>query len=334
VFVFLLASLAFLRGTNVGTDVQGYTVNFIKMTTHPRTWNEIVIFDVGFNYIVAYFKEYISSNPMFCWGLMGIFYTCSFYRYAKKYVAKNLNIALMLFVLLGGYFLSFNIMRQCFAASLMLLLYSFFDIQNLSKINRYCLLTLNLLLGYLFHPAICVLLVVFLFPALVKLYVYNKRTLIILILISFIICASKIILNTVMDFVNNMGLEGKLINYATRNASAEVDSGFSILKLIFISMAQIYVIAFSRDIKNIFIFLSTFAVVFLNLFGILVIEFARIYELLYLFGLPSFVLLCQDSRSRKKYYMNLMIVIIYGSITYWNILLKNYGGIVPYSLNI
>lgn len=46
----------------------------------------------------------------------------------------------------------------------------------------------------------------------------------------------NVAVNYVMGFVDQTGLEGKLINYAIRNAQIGEDSGYSILKVTFVSV--------------------------------------------------------------------------------------------------
>lgn len=332
-FLFFLCLLVFFRGKTVGTDVYGYSLNFDKMTDNPITWNYRIPFEIGFNYVVLFFKNYISSNPLNCWGLMGLFYTLSFYNFAKKYISNYINIALLLFVLFGTYFLSYNIIRQSFACALIFCLFTWVDIRKLT--NRQILyVSLGIIaVGYLFHPTVYIFILLVVCSSTRICRIFTKKFLIVAVVLSLLLCISQVIMPFIMGLVDKFLLEGKLINYALSNIKYGSDSGFSMQKLVLLSIFQVYTISVSKDVKNVFLLSSTLGVLFLNMFGVLVVEFARVSELLMGIGLIYWAQVWGEMRTRSSFcWVYRMSLVIYVSLLYFNIIIKNYGEIVPYVL--
>ena len=144
-FCILFAMIGLFRSHNVGTDCIAYSSAFRKITLNPNTWNLILPFEPGFNVLCALFKQYISSSPMLLWGIMSAFYTFNMGRFFRKYTS-NINIALLLFYLLGTYMFSFNIIRQSFAFALLLVSFSAMNIEELRKRDFFkCMLVLSLI---------------------------------------------------------------------------------------------------------------------------------------------------------------------------------------------
>ena len=327
--VALLCILVFFRDSTVGTDVTDYSINFRKINWSETSWNHQIPFEPGFNYFILYFKYYILNSPMSCWGIIGIIYTLSFYRFAKKYT-KNINVALLCFYLMGTYFLVYNIMRQCFACAFLLLVFSYININSPSKKDILISTISILLIGIFLHPTIFIFLTYLLYHVKIFNKLLTKKIMIIIISISFIIFYTQAIIPFLTSLIETNSPEGKLVNYAIRNIQNNEDSGFSLLKILLITIFQVYLIASSINTKNIFLFMGTCGVVFLNCFGILVVEFARVYEL---FICLQIIYMAQIW-SVKKYNILTKLykpaLLIYLTITFVNIIIKNYGEIVPY----
>lgn len=328
--IILLCILAFFRDSTVGTDVAGYSINFRKINWSETTWNYLIPFEPGFNYYILYFKYYIINNPMACWGLIGIIYTLSFYRFAKRYT-RNINVALLCFYLMGTYFLVYNIMRQCFACAFLLLIFSYIDINNPSKKDILISAVCILLIGLFLHPTMFIFYTYYLYHIKIFNKLLTKKIMIAIVSISFIIFYTQAIIPFITSFIETNSPEGKLVNYAIRNIQNNEDSGFSLLKILLITSFQIYLIASATNTKNIFLFTGTCGVIFLNCFGILVVEFARIYEL---FICLQIIYMSQIWNTKKYNILTKLykpILFAYLTITFISIILKNYGEIVPYN---
>lgn len=330
IIIFILCTLVFCRDKTVGTDVISYSANFKKITDNPGTWNFYLPFEPGFNYYILYFKKYVSTNPLDCWGVIGILYVFAFTKFSNIYT-KNKNIALALFVLFGTFYLSFNIMRQCFAFTIILYILSGFNLYRLN-IKSIILVSIYIVVcGILFHPTmyICLCLLLYYIPQ-----IQNRMTrinIILLLVVSFICFITQIIIPILIGFLEQILIEGKLINYATKNIQSGVDSGFSSAKALLITLFQIYITYISKETKNVFLYMSTLGVLFLNIFVPLVLEFARVYELFVVFQIIYLSQLWSSINPHtikgKIYRLSL---VAYSFTLYFNILIKNYGEIVPY----
>lgn len=234
-FCILFAMIGLFRSHNVGTDCIAYSSAFRKITLNPNTWNLILPFEPGFNVLCALFKQYISSSPMLLWGIMSAFYTFNMGRFFRKYTS-NINIALLLFYLLGTYMFSFNIIRQSFAFALLLVSFSAMNIEELRKRDFFKCMLVIVVCAILFHSVMYALLVVPFVALYMKKWNISKRFLFFMLAMSFLAFYFNVAVNYVMGFVDQTGLEGKLINYAIRNAQIGEDSGYSILKVTFVSV--------------------------------------------------------------------------------------------------
>ena len=137
-------------------------------------------------------------------------------------------------------------------------------------------------------------------------------------------------MNYVTGFVDQTGLEGKLINYAIRNAQIGEDSGYSILKVTFVSVWAAFLIKMCPVKTDLFLTLYIIGVVILNSFGNLVVEFARVYEIFNVFGIIYMARIWSMKRIGLQLYLYRIGVIIYSVVLFVNLLIKNYGEIVPY----
>lgn len=332
VFILILSAFVFFRDETVGTDTVGYCYNYLMLTDDQKSWNPFIIFEPGYNIFLTFFKDYISENPMDVFGFCGIIYVLGFYFYIKKYDLNRTILLLLFFTLYGSYFLSYNIIRQCFALGLIMLLFAYIDIRNLNRKKRIILAIGISLIAFLIHNTMFICLIVLLNNTKIYKKLMTKKVLIILLIISYILFLSKVILNYVFPIINYFGMVGKFANYMTRTISQGEDSGFSSLKLTAITLFQIYTIYISKDTKNIFIFFSTFAVIFLNLFVIIVMEMVRVYEIPMCLGLISFALPWDYNKKEIKERIYCFISFSYMLFSYINIIVKDYGAIEPYTL--
>ena len=328
-FCILFAMIGLFRSHNVGTDCIAYSSAFRKITLNPNTWNLILPFEPGFNVLCALFKQYISSSPMLWWGIMSAFYTFNMGRFFRKYTS-NINIALLLFYLLGTYMFSFNIIRQSFAFALLLVSFSAMNIEELRKRDFFKCMLVIVVCAILFHSVMYALLVVPFVALYMKKWNISKRFLFFMLAMSFLAFYFNVAVNYVMGFVDQTGLEGKLINYAIRNAQIGEDSGYSILKVTFVSVWAAFLIKMCPVKTDLFLTLYIIGVVILNSFGNLVVEFARVYEIFNVFGIIYMARIWSMKRIGLQLYLYRIGVIIYSVVLFVNLLIKNYGEIVPY----
>lgn len=316
-----------LRASSVGTDVVNYSKTFLRMNENPNSWNYPTPMDIGFNYFLIYFKKYISNNPMNSWGTVGIIYVIGCFSFFKRY-AKSVNICLFLFIGIGSYLLGYNIMRQCFGLGLFLWITAHFNLLEKEKWIK--LIILTILSGYLFHSTLYILLILpiynqFLYKIRINLY-YAFAVIISTLLLSKL----NLVMGGIESLVEKTMAEGKLINYALRNAQNEEGAGYSFFKLLLNSIFCCYTIYTLKEVKNLYAFILLFATCFINLFGNIVVEFARVYELLMVIGLICISDLFGSNINSLKGNLYRFATILYASLLYANILLKNYGEIVPY----
>ena len=272
--LFILFFLCVFRASSVGLDYSGYVKNFMRMRDNPASWDYYIPCEFGFNYILYFIKKYISSQFFIAYGILGCIYIVGFYNMCRKSFC-NIRVALLLFVLLGSYLLSFNLVRQCFALGVFMFTFSLMDMQKKSR--RYILVLMILLITYFFHNSMIVLLVMFVYytPCYDKLF--SKRNIILLILLSVVCFKTKIVVAIGEQLVGNISYSSKGISYFLNSVTVEHEE-YSFLKLLYISLFSIYVVCISKNTNNIFFFLYIIGIFFLNILGPLRVEFIRLYE--------------------------------------------------------
>ena len=225
---------------------------------------------------------------------------------------------------------SFNIIRQSFAFALLLDSFSAMNIEELRKRDFFKCMLVIVVCAILFHSVMYALLVVPFVALYMKKWNISKRFLFFMLAMSFLAFYFYVAVNYVMGFVDQTGLEGKLINYAIRNAQIGEDSGYSILKVTFVSVWAAFLIKMCPVKTDLFLTLYIIGVVILNSFGNLVVEFARVYEIFNVFGIIYMARIWSMKRIGLQLYLYRIGVIIYSVVLFVNLLIKNYGEIVPY----
>ena len=324
--LFILFFLCVFRASSVGLDYSGYVKNFMRMRDNPASWDYYIPCEFGFNYILYFIKKYISSQFFIAYGILGCIYIVGFYNMCRKSFC-NIRVALLLFVLLGSYLLSFNLVRQCFALGVFMFTFSLMDMQKKSR--RYILVLMILLITYFFHNSMIVLLVMFVYytPCYDKLF--SKRNIILLILLSVVCFKTKIVVAIGEQLVGNISYSSKGISYFLNSVTVEHEE-YSFLKLLYISLFSIYVVCISKNTNNIFFFLYIIGIFFLNILCPLRVEFIRLYEIFSCLSIPYLAQLWNENPVNKLGTYYKPILLVYSSIIFFNILIKNYGVITPY----
>ena len=316
-----------LRGMSVGTDTYGYSETFRHLTLNPNTWDYHVIFDPGFAVLCYYFKTFISSDPLDCWGVMGAFYVLSFYFFAKKY-SGNVGLALALFVMYDSYYIGFNIIRQCFALSCVLCVLTYFDLHRITLRSRMITSMLVALIAYLFHPTMFVFCLIPFLSSLFFMRYVNKKLLLAIIIGSFLVNISGLAVNYAISFLDSTGIEGKLINYMSHVYKDE--SGYSIIKLLLINGFMLFSILCAKGVRNVFLLTGVIGIVILNLLGPVVMEFVRVYESLMVFCLIYFVQMTVKGEYHTNIRIYYPVMFIIMTVLCLNYIIKGYGEILPY----
>lgn len=323
VLLCILCLLIGFRSIYVGTDTYYYSQTFGSLTVSEDSRFSFVNFDIGYYYLCYYFKSYISTNPMDLFGAMGVCYVLSFYFFLRKYANDYIGIGISFFVLYGTYFLGYNIMRQCFAISLFLLLCTFVDITKMDLKRTIISVIITGLISYLFHSVCYIFIVLLLISHKTIMGLFSKRIYVILILGTYVLFLLGIAVDFAFKFLGNTTMDSSFIHYLQRINNDT--SGYSVLKLTLVNGLLLYSVYVTKTVQNTFLLYAVGGVMFLNLFGGLVIEFIRVYECIMTVGLIYYVNLFSEQRRWYK-----LIVVALLSLFYINIIYKGYGGIIPY----
>ena len=135
-------------GTDTGFDVWYYK-NFMITTFNPDTWNKFTPFEPGFNIFIAFYKQFISSNYYSFYSTIYII-TYIFLFIAVKKINVSPSLFFPFFWLIGGVSLTFNIMRQSLAFSILLYFTMLYYKKELGLIIY---LIVTCLVGFLIHKS-------------------------------------------------------------------------------------------------------------------------------------------------------------------------------------
>lgn len=117
--VFALVCVTVLRGVEVGTDYPGYIMDLEYYNSVEKVLNTTSRTEKGF-YWLLYYSNRLGIHYLILFGGMFITTLWAILRLAN-YNKCDKSWVLLLFYMMGFYFMSFNIIRQMFAISIILL---------------------------------------------------------------------------------------------------------------------------------------------------------------------------------------------------------------------
>lgn len=313
------------RGIHVGTDTYGYYFNFKWTTFNPNTWNYLANFEVGFNYFIAFFREYISEDYM----TFISFLFCVFIILLHMSINKNSKdklFTLFFFISLGYLGLSFNIMRQMLGIAIISVFLPYITKRN------YIYIIAVIITAVLLHISLILLLLLAIYPCISNFLekngkvIYTTIVIITLTLALLHINIQAIFLDIVSSLPMVNSTTAKFIGYLSRKASFE----FSVFSYLFHSLFFLIVLYMVKDVKNIYLFSYFLGIVFLNLLGNIDPVFARVSELFLFCRIFLFADIWYRIEGKVKKIIFRSGVLFYSIFLLINSLLKNYGEIVPY----
>lgn len=125
----ILIALATLRGHSVGADTPTYLeyyTNAISLKYHLDGLKEF-----GFYYLI-YLLRLVTDNQIVFFLLISFLTYIPLFIFLKK-TSKNISLSLFLYIVMGYYTQSFNIIRQSIAMSLILLALYFLSLRSYKK---------------------------------------------------------------------------------------------------------------------------------------------------------------------------------------------------------
>lgn len=188
--IFFISLLPSLRSINIGTDTYNYVRMFHEFSA-ANNISDLFLFNtekgyVFFNYFSSFFVD--SFN-----GFFFIFYLTIFSLYITFFL-KNSNLfslSLLVFMVLGFYAASFNIMRQIMALSICLFSLKYVFKQDFIKF------ILIIMLSSLFHITSLIFIIVYFIYKFQNYYKYILLTFILLVVVVF-----KFYLFFILEFLN------------------------------------------------------------------------------------------------------------------------------------
>ena len=325
----IMLFLGATRAETVGTDLHGgYSYEFKAIHMDPSTWGQYMYqFEVGFAWIMAAFKTYISDVGIYFFHIIFAitFILCSLI--IKRY---SVNPAMTLFFLVGMayYFSFFNTMRQhlCFSLICMFLPW----VLEKNKFIKFAIATI--IISYLFHKSQIVLCAIIPIAIFYKKNIFSTKNLII---ISAITSAIGILFtNTISSQLANFAFiyEGDNSNYAGYLSYDENIGEYSNISNIFNTLFAIYIVYTHRFKKDVFLVLYVLGIIILNLLTPVSWIYMRIAFTFMYFRIFTYTTLWYEIPNKKEKLIYRFIILLYTFIMFNNRLINdNYSDVVPYS---
>ena len=147
--LFISSMLAGIRGDTVGVDVKTYTIPWFNMA---KSYNNFIPFyiatgtDIGFAFVI-FFTTKIFDSIIAVHFLIALIQALPIYIVAYLYRDRQHMYNTMFVYYCLFYLMGFNIMRQCIAASFILLAFCLLNEKNLKQF------TLCIFLAFIFHKS-------------------------------------------------------------------------------------------------------------------------------------------------------------------------------------
>lgn len=331
-FLLLIAFIGFARDISVGTDNLIYSWNFKFTDFNPGTWSYFTEFEPGFNYLIAFFKKYISDDYFLFMGLLYIFWIFVFYRLTT--ICQVGYVYPIFIALCLGWFTNtpYNIMRQIFALSLYM-----FILPQLLDGKKILYIVLCIAIGFLFHRSIIALSLLVLFDN--KLFIkliQNKKNVIIVLAVSYVFVFLKRPINNLLnDYLSFFQFLGdRYVGYIS-HAEYEEESISKIGALIntFMACFTVYSLDKTQKLYSLYILFILCGVLFNNILGGVFVIFMRIATNFTWIYIYCYTAILNMSKGLKGIMIKSMII-FYCLFMYIYALVKNYGDIVPYVIRV
>ncbi len=323
--LFLLCFLGLFRGQSVGLDVLKYCINIRHTTFNPNSWNYYTVFEDGYNALIASYNYLIGGTPLFFIGLCNLLFIFAWNIYAKS-KTNDYYVALFVLFFSGFYNQSFNIIRQYFALSIMLLVLSKVHLEGLNKVGVVMIIIVTIFVGTFFHNSIYILLFIPLYYFINHLKINIKILCYVLLLSSFVIFYLDVIKNILSSYGYFYLVNEKTNGYFQTSLEDFSESNdYSLYRIVFDNLFCLYVIYKSRH-ANIYLYLYILGQTFVNLFAPLNTLFARMSGVLLIPAIPAIVSIWSDAGSNR----NRLVVTLYLFVLFSNLMIKNYGQTIPY----
>lgn len=327
VFLFVFVILGISRTLSVGTDNQVYSMNFNSTTNNPGTWSKYTEFEVGFNVLIVFFKNFISTDYYIFMSFLYVMWIIAYYRYTK--IFEN-GYLLTMFLSMGllQFLTPYNIMRQYFALSL----YSF-ALPLLINKKLYAYVIACICIGFLFHRSFVVMAVVgILFIEKLDIIYKNKKNIIVIVFLSYFLnFFSGMLLDFFNRYIGFFDLLGDRYSGYISHAEFEDEKGSKLSALLdtIVACVAIYSLNEKSKFYKLFVIFLSCNVFIQNMLGPLFVIFLRIADNFGWMKAFIFSSIIKDKSKKNNLVINGLIY-LYCFVIFTKAILKNFGDIVPY----
>ncbi|HBT3853780.1 EpsG family protein [Klebsiella pneumoniae] len=318
--VVILFLVGFLRGDNVGTDIGIYTCNFKQISFNPATWNYCTKFEDGFNYLIAFYKDFVTKEPTLFFRAIFIFAFFGFVNFIRKESDRPI-LTLFFFYIFHYYFYNFNIMRQFLGLGIILGLYPYV------KTKTSLLFITIATTAFLFHNTLFILLFLLIFKLNWSEALKKKKLLLIPVLLSYCLFILK---GPVISFAHSIYFLSERYTMHLRGEAAVDSSTITITLHTLFCLFCIFIS--SKNTPREYLFSYVLGIFILNVMGTINPLFIRVANCFLIFNIIYYTYLWYHTENQLLRIIFKFSVIMYGFVYFTNSIIKDFGGIVPYTV--
>lgn len=319
------------RARTVGNDLNGgYWSEYVSIGVTPNTWGKVMPqFEIGFQWIMANFKEYfdVFNNPLFFFHVLFI---VTFINYAIYIKRQTSNPALAYFFMyaLSYYFSMYNTMRQQFCYSIILLWMVLYLQSNKPKIVVFALLTI--ISSYLFHKSQIIILltipIYYLYKKIPNIWLYVG------LLLSLVLSAT--LAKSAFGYMNLLApyVYDGTSNFSNYLVYEENFCEYSVVSTLLNTLFCIYCVFCNRNQKSFFLVLYVMGIILLNILTPISWIFSRIAAMFLFFRIFVYVDLWYHIKNKRERWLFRFAIILLSLVLFNNRLVKDSKSpdVVPY----
>ncbi|WP_099293696.1 EpsG family protein [Butyricimonas sp. Marseille-P3923] len=319
-YFFVLLLIAGIRDFSVGTDTLTYYRNFCDSSSVFAVENERAFSGLQFGWLwINRFFEYFLGYDAFLFACYICILLPVFYVIKKS--ASNIMLSIVLYILLGMYTISFNIMRQMMAVSLML--YAFYCLKN-NDIKKYWIV---LIVASIIHSSAMICIIFFFLD---KIKVFEKKIYWLMYLAgSFIF--GMFFMYKVNEYLSLINFDELHAGYAVYVSLFDESASRSLLSNLLLNIMAFCALYFSKGRFSMFMKMYLFSILFMNLFGGMggvIVRMSYYFNIAQIIVLPNVM---NDIQMKLWKQIYLIIVLLY-ALGYFFYFTLNIGDIRPYLL--
>lgn len=300
-----------LRDSYVGTDLNTY-LSFFERSKLESFWNfDFARYEIGY-VLLNKLLSFINNEQIFI-GVISFIPIFVIFRFIYR-ESKIIWLSIFLFITLGFFTNSFNIIRQMFAMSIITISYKYLVNNNFKRF------IVTVLIASCFHNTALIFIPIYLFK-------------------NFNLNIKNYLMHVLMSVI--LYFEGdKIINFALSNFSSvsyEIKSNGGMFMLIFLILIYVFTLIHKKEALNqnpnlVILYNICLSSIFMQILALKFSLFIRVglyFSMFFIILIPEVI---SNIKNKNMYMMSILTITVLTTTLYIVNLLKDTSGIIPYNV--